>query len=384
MAEFEWHQCRFLESSENLKPLVKRRFGREPSTSIAREIAACLQQGRLFYEAAGRSPLEIRPLQLFYGMVGFSKALVLASSGCSINTLRQSHGLKDISVNNPRIAELRVKLGNAGTFQNFNDVVAGLSRFCYIDIQSQRRAVYLPSAKSRELRGVQLSLREIISRIPGLESLYRMTFSEDAQTAYIGTSQQFPDERIFLVYFQEPELFTDITSLEQIVNRWRKKFPFLKLWRLDSATHRYGYSELVFRNSVVPENEFSPTNLQHHERSFVATNQGQEVSTPFPLERGLGPLAGGYPGPTYAISPVGGHHISEFSFHYLGLFLLSTLVRYRPQTWMHAVSRSALSETPVDDRMLSLIERFLDLNSGTVPEMIVTILNPHEDLFSRR
>jgi len=71
MGEIDWHKCRFLESSENLKPLVKKRFGREPSTSVAREIAACLQQGRLFYEAAAASPLEIRPLQLFlwYGRV---------------------------------------------------------------------------------------------------------------------------------------------------------------------------------------------------------------------------------------------------------------------------------------------------------------------------
>ena len=71
MNQANWHECRFLESSENLKPLVKKRFGREPSTSVAREIAVCLQQGRLFYEAAAASPLEIKPLQMFYGMVAF-------------------------------------------------------------------------------------------------------------------------------------------------------------------------------------------------------------------------------------------------------------------------------------------------------------------------
>jgi len=38
MGEVDWHRCRFLESAENLKPLVKKRFGREPSSSIAREI----------------------------------------------------------------------------------------------------------------------------------------------------------------------------------------------------------------------------------------------------------------------------------------------------------------------------------------------------------
>jgi hypothetical protein len=86
----DWHRCKFLESCENLKPLIKRRFGREPNTSIAREIIACLQQGRLFYEAAERSPLEIAPLQLFYGMVGFSKALIIASGLRPLATLIES------------------------------------------------------------------------------------------------------------------------------------------------------------------------------------------------------------------------------------------------------------------------------------------------------
>jgi hypothetical protein len=47
MPAIDWHKCRFLESSENLKPLVKMRFGREPSSSLAREISAGLLQGRL-------------------------------------------------------------------------------------------------------------------------------------------------------------------------------------------------------------------------------------------------------------------------------------------------------------------------------------------------
>src|SRR6267378_5397405 len=55
MAGSDWQKCKFLESRENLKPLVKMRF--------ARETSACLQQGRLFYEAAE----SFRPLQQFYG-----------------------------------------------------------------------------------------------------------------------------------------------------------------------------------------------------------------------------------------------------------------------------------------------------------------------------
>jgi YaaC-like Protein len=114
MAEVDWHKCKFLESTENLKPLVKKRFGREPSSSIAREIGACLLQGRLFYEAAASSPLEIRPLQQFYGMVGFAKALIVSSSLNSLATLRPAHGLTDISAGNSRISDLRLRIERTG------------------------------------------------------------------------------------------------------------------------------------------------------------------------------------------------------------------------------------------------------------------------------
>jgi len=377
MRDVDWHKCRFLESSENLKPLVQKRFGREPSTSVAREIVACLQQGRLFYEAAARSPLEIRPLQLFYGMVGFSKALIVARHGRSLSTLPQTHGLKDISAHNSRIAELRIKIGNAGTFQDFNDVVAELSHLRYTDSYSKPCTVLLPSAKSSQLCDAELCLREILGRIPGLESLYKMTFAEEAQTAYIGLATAYQDDKSFLICVDDFELFTDRESLKRIVTRWRTKFPFLKQWRLASARHAYNRSDLRFQNtSNVGMDEFSETHLESRNGGFEASAQDGDQNAPFPLKSGLDPLA---ERGTYAISPVGGHHICEFSFHYLGLFLLSSLVRYRPQTWMHAISSSVLEQAPADDQALSLIDQFLDLNNSVIPAMAVTVLNPHED-----
>jgi hypothetical protein len=377
MGDVDWHKCRFLESSENLKPLVQKRFGREPSTTVAREIAACLQQGRLFYEAAAKSPLDIRPLQLFYGMVGFSKALVVAHQGRSLSTLTQKHGLKDISAHNSRIAELRIRIGNAGTFQDFNDVVAGLSLLHYTDNYSKPCTVLLPSAKSEQLHDAEMSLQEILSRIPRLESLYKMTFAEEPETAYIGLATDYPNDTKFLVYVGDSELFTDRESLRLIVSRWRAKFPFLRNWRLASAQRAYNRTELKFRNtSNSGIDEFSETYLVNEDGNFESPTPIDEQDAPFPLETGLDPL--GERG-TYAISPIRGRYISEFSFHYLGLFLLSSLVRYRPQTWMHAISRSALQQAPVDDQALSIIEQFLDLNSSVIPGMVVTVLNPHED-----
>lgn len=182
MAEIDWHKCKFLESAENLKLPVKNRFGRQPSSSIAREIAACLLQGRLFYEAASSSPLEIRPLQQFYGMVGFSKAIVVAKYVRSLATLHHAHGLLDISANNSRIADLALRIQGTGTFQEFNDAIAPLTRLCYIDSQTTNQAILLASATSKQICGLELSIKDLLGRVPTLESLYRMTFGETAKT----------------------------------------------------------------------------------------------------------------------------------------------------------------------------------------------------------
>src|SRR5205823_5134208 len=126
--------------------------------------------------------LEIRPLLMFYGIVGFSKALVLIRHQNPLSTLRQGHGVKDVSSANSRIAEIRVKIDGNGTFQDFNDVVAEETRLRYIDNTTKHRAIPLPSTRSDRLGGLELTLREILSRIPGLETLYRMTFGEQPNT----------------------------------------------------------------------------------------------------------------------------------------------------------------------------------------------------------
>jgi hypothetical protein len=87
-------------------------------------------------------------------------------------------------------------------------------------------------------------------------------------------------------------------------------------------------------------------------------------------------------GGSHLISPVQGTNFSEFSLQYLALFLLSSLVRYRPQIGTHSISRSVIEDKPAVDRTLSLIENFLDLNRSAIPELVVGVLNPGEDFYS--
>ncbi len=379
----DWHRCKFLESCENLKPLIKTRFGRGPNTSAAREVAACLQQGRLFYEAAERSPLEIAPLLLFYGMVGFSKALIIASGLHPLATLKPSHGLKDISGTASRIADLRVKIEGNGTFQEFNEVAAKLSRVCYMDFRvNEGRSVYLPAAESSELNGISVSLQEILSRIPGLDELYVMTFGTDALTDNMQIETPGTRSDCFQIKVHDREIFSDVESLKQIVGRWRERFPVLQRWRLASAQCSWGNTAIWFENLPVESlDEFSEKYAICSDGSFH--HEPMDKAQRFGLKEGLSPGAGYLSGGDHLMSPLQDIYLSEFSLQYLALFLLSSLVRYRPQIWTHAIARSTFRDKPTDDRMLSLIEKFLDLNRSAIPELVVGILNPKEDFFSR-
>src|SRR5437870_4124184 len=89
----DYKDIRFLESTSNLRELLSRNSGRELSLERANQISVCLEQGRLLFEAAQESPWEIKPLIVYYGMVGFAKAIFLSRKFAKLETLPQRHGL---------------------------------------------------------------------------------------------------------------------------------------------------------------------------------------------------------------------------------------------------------------------------------------------------
>ena len=74
------------------------------------------------------------------------------------------------------------------------------------------------------------------------------------------------------------------------------------------------------------------------------------------------------------VEPYQGEYISECSLYYLGMYLLSSLVRYRPQVWAHSISRSVTSEKSADDRALAIIEAFMGRAITQFPNMVINAL----------
>jgi len=362
MSRYVAYDGKFLESTTNLRGALKRSMGRTPSVKIAKDGAICLQHGRLYFEAAEKAPLEIRPLLIFYGMVNYAKSLVVARNSKTLETLNASHGVKDKSKNNTKLEKLTVEILRRGTFQQFNDTICKFDSLCFTKEHMTERLA-IPTSDSGILKDKTLTLKDILARIPGLQSLYSATFEEEAKTTY--SQLGFLDGKTGYIDFQidDKEIFSSIKSRISIVDKWRKRYSFLNNWYLIVAERAWDHSILVFAN--VEENSIEKLankvvekedgsyhvaggSLRHGECNFV---NFREI---------LDPSARGLRGGVRLIEPFDDSHISELSLYYLGMFLLGSLVRYRPQIWGHSISHLVTSDSPADDKALALIEKFME------------------------
>jgi hypothetical protein len=365
MQSQDWNKIIFLESTTNLKSIIRQSTGRTPSTEIARDIAACLQQGRLFFEIASSAPLQVQPLQIYYGLVGFAKAIILARNVQSISTIAQSHGLSDISQQTSNVEDLTLQFQRRGLFAQFNDVVAPLGRLNYFD-NSMGRSVPKPFDTAGGLIGTNCSLKSILGRIPSLQMLYQRTFSEDAACWPIGFYHRGDQVELRI---DDPHLFANRGDLYSLVDKWRQTFPFLRQWCFCEASLAWDNTVILFYNIEKPvDGEFSEQFLVENENGFSAPDRSR-VHVPFASL--LPALAGGITNDhTSAIQPLNGVSLSEFALQFCGAFLLSSLVRYRPQVWQHALSHSALERRAIDDRTLSIIEAFSSKVLSDFPKLV--------------
>jgi YaaC-like Protein len=221
----------FFESSENLRSAVRARTGRSLSAGVARDATICLQQGRLFFEAASKSGLEIRPLQLFYGSLAFAKAVTLVTKNSRLATLPRSHGLRDITAPASRLADLSLQIKGIGTFQGFNDAVATENRVRTHDASTAPMSILLPAAESRLLDGATITLKAILGRLSLVRDLFMHTFKEPALSEPVMLSQHVAQHFWYMQAWQaEP-----VRTLEEAcsaVDSWCNRFPVLQNWRV--------------------------------------------------------------------------------------------------------------------------------------------------------
>jgi hypothetical protein len=368
------YDLQFLESSENVRSAIVHALGREPNTEISRGVGVYIRQGRMFLDAASVAPLEIRPLPLYYGMMALGKAIIAGRGYRSPATLHRKHGLRDVSLQKSKLADLTVEIGTAGTFQEFNDVICGLEGIDYFEDMMTQRHI-LPTAASVQLVETRLTLEGILSHMSGLQDIFRVTFAKDAQILSFvlfnhGGTKDPTELRIDL-----PAIFTDLDSLRRIIQTLRVKYPILGRWSFASAQLAWDNSIILFKNVQPPEDELTADRIRVSDncRQIEAIVAQEEVTIDFRrlLEPTCCGLTEDHPTLSAKINEL---YVSEASLQYAGMFLLGSLVRYQPQIWVHSVTRLASHERPADDQALAIIERFMSKVQSTFPRLVVRLL----------
>lgn len=386
MPDFDSSRLRFWESAENLREHLSKIFNRQISANLATQISNHLAQGRLYFESASSSPYEIRPVLIFYGMVGFAKALILARNLSNTSTLPHKHGLRDVSDNNARLGKLKLKAEGDGTFQLFNDE-ARIKKVRLMEY-SLWKDYYCFSSPSETINNKIFTLQEILSRIPGLELSYKDTFGTDpkvVQCSWPGYDQ-YKECIEFETFNCKP--FRTVQEINIIANKIMEKYPFLKKWVLIEANWPMNNHSLKWANikfdveTWISEENFSNDRIRGNVKNgFIAKDMiFDEKRIVFdeiipPMEGGLHQMQRA----PYIIEDFEGLDISEASLYYLGMFLLSSLVRYRPDTWIHSLKGRNTDTQPLDDKALAIILSFLDLSFKNFPDMILNFIKepPH-------
>jgi hypothetical protein len=360
----------FFESSENLRSAVRNRTGRSLSAGAARDATVCLQQGRLFFEAASESGLEIRPLQLFYGSLAFAKALTLVTKNSRLATLPRSHGLRDITAPAARLADLSLQIRGVGTFQDFNDAAAPENRVHANDASTNPVSISLPAANSDSLAGATLTLKDILGRISLVRDLFVHTFREPARSEHISLAQHPQGHWYMQAWNSEPA--GTVEEACATADSWRERFPVLQNWRVAWISNSWGKTVIEFRNEECPRTPIREQLEMTSPGNFVSSLPPGETHPPQDL------LVGGSLSDNGLCSPVNGVYISQPALVYLGIFLLSSLVRYRPEIWIHAMARGTSSERPADDHAISLLENFLSFVPGHMQGVLLDYLFPND------
>lgn len=362
---FALYKIRYLESIDNIASTIKSRHSRDISPSAANDISACLQQGRMFFESARKSSVVIKPIEIYYGAMAFSAALYLAMSSAEFCDIPKTHGLKPKI--NDKFDLISVKCEKRSLFNLINDIFSEWEGVTYF-VDTSKRFVRTPFTMSNELSGAEISIKDIFSRLPCLEEIYRLTFGEETKfTAAYLHSQEEPAETTLDISIDEVE--ANLDSYFAATSLLRQRHPILNQWILWSAQNVWDKTRLVFanrqnknENQLLKENYILNAGTQFHLQSKSELKRVDFKEILPPMFGGFSDAAG-----NQIVEPIEGKYLSEYSLFFLGSFLLCSLARYHPTQWMEMVSLKA-------DKYTAIVECFMDECLDYFPRMVTMLI----------
>ncbi len=307
----------------------------------AAQISSLMVQSEKYYEAAVNAPLEIKPLILYYGMVGLSKSLIL--SGDNTYTLsalapdnrdHSTHGLK-FGTQNPNDISIR-------------DGKRISNEFCYaatsptrIGLYNLLRACYSNTPIPNDTR---VAIQDLLSLVPEIYKEYRAYFKQKPRSwgadAHFGVNNI--NDTIQLIVFEDWYYHT------QQINR-RERYP-------NSILRNFPELSTLYTREPNSDDKFRLNN------NAVSIDDYIYVSQLMTLE-------------SFALKRLNGFSVSDIDIHFILMYILSNLVRYRQDKWSRLIRR-------LDNDEMFLIESFIEISSVKFPYVILRELDNIDYVFT--
>lgn len=296
----------------------------------SQQISSLMVQCEAYYKSVESAPMEIKPLLLYYGMVGLSKCLILSGDNKytlsaieEANDEHSTHGL-GFSAKNPAERQIR----------DSNEI---LNEFCKIQISGVYpllRQCYsnLPIAPQ-----TKLSVKELLSLVPEFYKEYVLYFNEPPLTwhCYSHMGKNETTDTIQIVEFADWDFLQhrkdEKEKYPDTIVRW---FPELS----DNYEKKEGVDDFFWLKDKA-----------------TSVDDYIFVSDLMTLEQ-------------YAFSKINGIRVTDIDVHFLLMFILSNLVRYRQDKWAKLIRRQ-------ENDQIFLIESFIELSAQKFPLLILRELD---------
>jgi hypothetical protein len=248
MIKIHQEKLRRFESTELVKAYLVKNFNLKsaPSAQKVEQVCANFTQGRTFFESALIADIAVKPLLMYYGVLAYSKGLILLSDGrIKEETLKQSHGLSLSNWNEVSatmdLENLKVKVLD-GTFLqllNYTDYQSNICQGTSYPVWSHvaDHASEFGSIKFSELCHYFPNLKEWFDQWANSPmNIAEIDNIDDSQKGYITVRVRnnqirgdiekiFPPEYFKDVKFDENSATFGVTSRElNMTQRWNEHF----------------------------------------------------------------------------------------------------------------------------------------------------------------
>lgn len=195
-----WRILSNYESSDLVKVCFKAMHGRELNTSKASEICASITQARGYMESANGAGRSVRPLLLYYGILGLARGLTLfLSTSLREAGLAQAHGLsvsgwgEALTREGGSIGDLKIKLNANGTLQQ---LIEETDHRSFLRSNSSKPNFVIDYAIPPP--DTEVRLADILSRIPEIRPSYSRWLPDSREIVAFWPQNDRPDGKKWL------------------------------------------------------------------------------------------------------------------------------------------------------------------------------------------